>query len=168
MSDIIEVAVAMVMAAPQRGGTGGDAPGPVGLVLEDGPAAEGGQGVMAWLIGPEGLGVTSPLVIALAGSIVAVVVGLAVWRIVPRLVRRGGLRAADPETRTLVILARAAGLGRGDLGLLRRLAAAHPATPSAGALLLSGSALREACTRLARSDPASAAPVARLRERVGV
>jgi hypothetical protein len=165
----IQGLVARGMIASQGEAPAGDAPGPVGLVLEDAPATEVRGGLASWLIGPEGLDVTSPLVLALAGACAVVAVGFAARWAWPRVVGVGRLRGGgDVAQRTLSILARSAGLRQADHALLRRLAGAHPAGPSAAVLLLSDAAMREACTRLVRSDPASAAAVARLRERAGV
>ena len=144
---------AMTVASAQ---TGPDAPKPVGLVLETpGVVAPQEAGIFDALAG------ISAATMWISGAMVlgVVVGGLAIW-----WTRRTWLKR-DPGERTLQILARAAGLGRGDMALLNRLAWAHPEA-SACTLLLSDSALREACTRLGRADPAAAAGIGRLRSRL--
>ena len=136
----------------------GDAPKPVGLVLEA-PAVETAPEAGVF----DAIASMSGTTLWVVGTVVCGVVAaaVAIW-----LVRRARLRQ-DPVERTLAILARAAGLRRGDVPLLRRLARAHP-DASASTLLLSESALREACVRLTRSDAASSAAIGQLRGRLGV
>ena len=137
--------------------TGPDAPKPVGLVLETPDAiAPQESGFFDALAG------LSTATMWISG---AMVLGVVVGVLAIGWIRQTWLKR-DPGERTLQILARAAGLGRGDMALLKRLARAHPEA-SACTLLLSDSALREACARLGRADPAAVAGIGRLRSRLG-